>query len=136
MVVVAANMVAVHSVTEVISEKFKHIRDGYNIKTILKTENNLWSFILRTRPEKYSQKTTHCVYSTPCECWRGYVTGTGRPLAVRLREHKHNLKMVLLEKSKLAKNAYEEGHRVDWDEVRIWEIESDSKYSEHKDISP
>jgi hypothetical protein len=44
--------------------------------------------------------------------------------------------MGLLEKSKLAKNAYEEGHRVDWDEVRIWEIESDSKYMEHKDISP
>jgi hypothetical protein len=44
--------------------------------------------------------------------------------------------MGLLEKSKLAKNAYEEGHRVDWDEVRIWEIESDSKYTEHKDIRP
>jgi hypothetical protein len=44
--------------------------------------------------------------------------------------------MRLLEKSKLAKNAYEEGHRVDWDEVRIWEIGSDSKYREHKDIRP
>jgi hypothetical protein len=39
-------------------------------------------------------------------------------------------------KSKLTKNAYEEGHRVHWDEVRIWEIESDSKYREHKDIRP
>jgi hypothetical protein len=43
--------------------------------------------------------------------------------------------MGLLEKSKLTKNACEEGHRVDWDEVRIWEIESDSKYREHRDIS-
>jgi hypothetical protein len=56
---------------------------------------------------------------------------TGRPLAVRLREHRHNLKG-LLEKSKLAQHAYEVGHRVVvWDEARTLEIESSHrKYKE------
>jgi hypothetical protein len=31
-------------------------------------------------------------------------------------EHKHNLREGLLEKSKLAQHAYEEGHRVGWDD--------------------
>jgi hypothetical protein len=34
----------------------------------------------------------------------------------------------LLEKSKLLQNAYEEGHRVDWDDARILEIEINSVY--------
>jgi hypothetical protein len=34
----------------------------------------------------------------------------------------------LIEKSKLAQHAYEEGHRVSWDEARILEIESNSRY--------
>jgi hypothetical protein len=41
---------------------------------------------------------------------------------VRLHEHRHNLQQGLLEKSKLAKLAYEEGHRIGWDDARILEI--------------
>jgi hypothetical protein len=52
---------------------------------------------------------------------------TGRPLAVRLREHRHDLQLDLLQKSKLAQLAYEEGHRVGWDEAMILEIESNSR---------
>jgi hypothetical protein len=40
---------------------------------------------------------------------------------VWFREHRHNLKD-LLEKSKLAQNAYEEDHGVIWDEAKILEI--------------
>jgi hypothetical protein len=66
--------------------------------------------------------TARCVYSIPCECGRSSIGKTGRPLAMWLREHRHNLKKGLLEKSKLAQHAYEEGHRVSWDEARILEI--------------
>jgi hypothetical protein len=54
-------------------------------------------------------------------------------LAVRLYEHKHNLKEGLLGKLKLAQHAYEEGHTVDWDEARILEIESNSRYRKYKE---
>jgi hypothetical protein len=46
----------------------------------------------------------------------------GRPLAMQFHEHRYNLKEDLLEKSKLAEDAYEEGHRVGWDEGRIFLI--------------
>jgi hypothetical protein len=69
-----------------------------------------------------NSSNAQCVYSIPCECGRSYIGEKGRPLAVRLREHRHNLKEGLLEKSKLAQHAYEEGHRVGWDEARILEI--------------
>jgi predicted GIY-YIG superfamily endonuclease len=66
------------------------------------------------------QQIAQCIYSIPCECGRSYIGETGRPLGVRLREHRYNLKEGLLEKSKLAQHAYEEGHRVGWDEARIF----------------
>jgi hypothetical protein len=58
---------------------------------------------------------------------------TGRLLAMRLREHGHNIKERLLEKSKLSQLAYEEGHRVSWDEARILEIESNNRYRKCKE---
>jgi predicted GIY-YIG superfamily endonuclease len=75
-----------------------------------------------------------CVYSIPCECNRTYIGETGEPLAVRLREHRHNLQQGLPEKSKLAQHAHEEGHKVSWDEVVILEIESNSRYRKYKEL--
>ncbi|PNF13748.1 hypothetical protein B7P43_G14091 [Cryptotermes secundus] len=60
---------------------------------------------------------------------KSYICETGRPLAVRIREHRHNLKKGLLEKSRLAQHAYEEGHRVSW----IFEVESNSRYRKYKE---
>jgi hypothetical protein len=54
-------------------------------------------------------------------------------LSGHLCEHKYNIKGGLLEKSKLAQYAYEEGHRVGWDEARILEIESNSRYRKYKE---
>jgi predicted GIY-YIG superfamily endonuclease len=47
---------------------------------------------MKTRPERDLLQTAQCIYSIPCECGRSYIGETGRPLAVRLREHRHNLK--------------------------------------------
>jgi hypothetical protein len=69
---------------------------------------------MKTRPERNPQQTAQCIYSIRSECGRSYIGETNRPLAVRLREHRHNLQQGLLEKSKLAQPAYEEGHRIGW----------------------
>jgi hypothetical protein len=47
----------------------------------------------------------------------------------------HNLKQGLLEKSKLDKHAYEEGHKVGWDEARVLDIESHRKYRKYKEAA-
>jgi hypothetical protein len=69
-----------------------------------------------------------CICCIPCECGISYIGETGRPLAVRLREYRHNLEQSLLEKSKLAQHAYEEGNRLGMDNARFLEIESNSRY--------
>jgi hypothetical protein len=38
-----------------------------------------------------------------------------------------------LEKSKSAQHTYEESHRVEWDEARILEIESNSRYRKYEE---
>jgi predicted GIY-YIG superfamily endonuclease len=73
------------------------------------------------------------LYIIPCECGRSYIGETGRPLAVRLGEHRHNLQQGHLEKSNLFQHAYEEGNRVGWDDARILEIESNSRYRKYKE---
>jgi hypothetical protein len=52
---------------------------------------------------------------------------------VRIREHRYNLKQGLLEKSKLAKHAYEENHRVSWDKARVLEVEHNTRYKKYKE---
>jgi hypothetical protein len=94
-----------------VSKKFKHIGNQYNIMTIFKTKHILRSPI-KTRLERDPQQMAQCAYSIPCECGRGYIGETDRPLAMRLHEQRNNLKEGLLEKSKLAQHAYEESHRT------------------------
>jgi hypothetical protein len=38
-----------------------------------------------------------------------------------------------LEKSKLAQNAFEEDHKVEWDEAEILEVESNNRYKKYKE---
>jgi hypothetical protein len=83
-----------------VSEKFKLIGNRYNIQMIFETEHTLRRSLIKTRPERGPQQTAQCAYNIPCKCGRKYIGETGRPLAVRLREHRHNLKESLLEKSK------------------------------------
>jgi hypothetical protein len=110
-----------------VSEKFKHVGNQYNIRTIFKTKHTL----RKTRSDREPQQMAWCIYSIPSECGRSYIGERGRPLAVWL--HEHNLKEGFLEKSKLAQHAYEEGHRIGWDNARILEIESNSRYRKYKE---
>jgi hypothetical protein len=75
-----------------VSERFERIVNRYRRMTF-ETKRTLWSSLMKTRPERGPQQTAQCVYSNPCECGRSYIGETGRPLAVRLCEHRHNLNM-------------------------------------------
>jgi hypothetical protein len=116
-----------------VSEKFRLVGNQYNIRTISKTKHTLRSSHMKTRLERDLLQTAQWIYNIPCECGRSYIGETGRPLALRLREHRHSLQQGLLEKLKLAHHAYEEGHRVGRDDARIWEIESNSRYRKYKE---
>jgi hypothetical protein len=121
-----------HKVSETGSVFILKWGGGGDIRAIFKTKHTL-SSLMKTRPESDPQQTAQYIYSIPCECVRSYIGETGRPLAKRLRGPRDNLKEGLLEKSKLAQHAYEEGHRVGWDEAVILEVESNSRYRKYKD---
>lgn len=50
---------------------------------------------------------------------------------VTLNEYGHNMREGLTGKSEVAQDAYEEDRWVDWNEVRILEIEIKSRYNGH-----
>jgi hypothetical protein len=118
-----------------VSEKFKRVGNRYNIRTIFRTKHTLRSSLMNTRPKIEPQQTAQCGYSVLCECGRSYIGETGRLLAARFREHRHNLKEGLLKKSKLAQHAFKEGHKVSWDKGRILDIESHSRYRKYKEAA-
>jgi hypothetical protein len=118
-----------------VSEKFIHIGNRYNIRTIFKTKHTLRGSLLKTRLEGDSLQTAQCIYNVPCECGRSYIGESGGPIAMRLLEHRHNLQQGLQGKSKLAQHAHEEGHIVGWDDARILDIESNSRYRKYKELA-
>jgi hypothetical protein len=54
----------------------------------------------------------------------------GRPLAVRLKEHKYNLMEALCDKSKIVARAFEEW--IDWDQTHVLQTESNSVFRKYK----
>jgi hypothetical protein len=75
-----------------VSQKFKFIGNQYHI-----TKHIVRSSLMKTRLERDLQQTSQCICSIPCECGRSYIDKTSRPLAMRLREHRHYLKEGVLE---------------------------------------
>jgi hypothetical protein len=52
---------------------------------------------------------------------------------VCIKECKCNLTQGLLEKSKLAQHAYEEGHKICWNKARVMQIERNTTYRKYKE---
>jgi hypothetical protein len=79
------------------------------------------------------------VYSISRYCGRCYIGETGRLLEVCIKEeHKYNLTQGLLEKSKLAQHAYEEGHKICWSKAKVLHSEpntTDRKYKKSTHMS-
>jgi hypothetical protein len=116
-----------------ISEKFRRIRNRFIVRTIFKTKHTLRGTLMKTGPLSDAQQTKQCVYSIPCDCGRCYIGETGIPLEVRIKEHKYNLTHILLAKSKLAQHAYEEDHKICWNEAKVLQIESNITYRKYKE---
>jgi hypothetical protein len=73
------------------------------------------------------------VYNIPCDYGRCYIGETSISLELCIKEQKYNLTPVQLEKSKLAQNADEEGHKICWKEVKVLQIEPNTTYRKYKE---
>jgi hypothetical protein len=103
-----------------------------SIKTVFKTRQTPRSMLTRTRPYRKVQDMRQCIYSIPCECGRRYIGETGRPLGVQIGEHMNNLKQGLMEKSRFAKHACEEGHCIQWKEAKVVQTEANNMCRKYK----
>jgi hypothetical protein len=63
-----------------VSEKFKRLRNRYNITTIFKTKQILRSLVMKSKPERDKQQTAQY------ECGISFLGEPGRPLVARLHE--------------------------------------------------
>jgi predicted GIY-YIG superfamily endonuclease len=88
---------------------------------------------MKTGPVRDAQEMKQCVYNIPCDCGRCYIGKTRRPLEVHIKEHKYNLTQGLLEKSQVAQYAYEEGHKICWNEAKVLHIEPNTTYRKYKE---
>jgi hypothetical protein len=107
----------IHTTHSLNTTKYNHNRNlsaRWKRHQPLQPKHTLRGTLMKTGPVRDAQQTKQCVYSIPCDCGRCYFGETSRPLQVRIKEHKYNLTQGLLEKSKLAQHAYEEGHRICW----------------------
>jgi hypothetical protein len=63
------------------------------------------------------------VYRIPRECGREYIGKTSRPLKIRIREYKYNLRRGHFNKSKLAPHAFVGVHKIDRTNATILQFE-------------
>ena len=71
-------------------------------------------------PVYFSSNTKNCIYNIPCSCGKSYTGETGRPLSVRLEEHRKATIRGEVEKSGMTEHAWSNGdHRPAWDETKI-----------------
>jgi hypothetical protein len=79
-----------------------------------------------------------CVYFVFSYVGNGRATGLWQMLHRRnmqtfRRVHKYNLTQGLLEKSKLAQHAYEEGHKICWNKAKVLQIEPNTTYRKYEE---
>lgn len=79
-------------------EKICSLGEKYNLNTVFFAQNTSRGYLTRTKSKtQYSNK--NCICEVQRECGLKYISETGRPLKVRLKEHQSNIKRAEMIKS-------------------------------------
>ena len=65
------------------------------------------------------------VYNIKCICGDFYIGETGRSLTTRMKEHKAACRLAAFERSAVAEHAWQAGHEIEWDDVKIQDTATD-----------
>jgi len=119
-----------------LSEAIRREGEKVGIRTVFTASDTLKKRLTHVKP-KGKIKDKEVIYRIPCECGTKYVGETGRPLQVRVNEHKRNWEKMKREReegkdmdnvsSLLAAHAVEKNHKVQWDGVKILAKETNVK---------
>ena len=104
-----------------LAERIKKICSPYDIRTVFTSGSTLRRYLFRVKPPTEFNMTKNCVYSIPCSCGKIYKGETGRPLKVRIEEHRKAIVRGEIEKSGIADHIWKENgnHLLLWDKVEI-----------------
>ncbi|MGL5624125.1 reverse transcriptase domain-containing protein [Cetobacterium sp.] len=111
------------------SEAIRKILNEANIRVAFKPTQRLRSILVHSKDQIPKEKIRNCVYNIPCkDCDAIYVGQTNRELGIRIAEHRRLTKraprnnedyQTLIKKSAIALHAFDTGHKVDFDNVKI-----------------
>jgi hypothetical protein len=114
-----------------LSEKIKKLGYRKNIRIVFNSNTTLRQDLVHLKPKNINNCNKNCIYSIPCSCGQNYIGETGRPLQIRINEHKNyvnnprrypNTKIV---EHLMNKNLNE--HIIKWDETIVIGREKKSK---------
>lgn len=64
----------------------------YDIKTVVRFDNKLDKFMKLGKDKLGNLNQYNAIYKTTCFCGMTYISPTKRPLHMRVKEHKNNIK--------------------------------------------
>ena len=64
------------------------------------------------------------IYKISCDCGDHYIGETKRTLGTRVKEHLTACKYARFERSAVAEHTWQDGHRIDWEGVKILDVAS------------
>ena len=112
-----------------LAERIQKICSPYDIKRVFTSGSTLRRYLFWVKLPTEFNMTKNCVYSIPCSCGKIYKGDTGRPLKVRLEEHRKIVVRGEIENSGMADHIWKEkgNHLPLWDKVEIidraWTLE-------------
>ena len=104
-----------------VAERIQQICSPYDIRIVFTSDSTLRRYFFWVKPPTEFNMTKNCVYSIPCSCGKIYKGEAGRPLKVRLEEHRKAVIRGEIEKSGMADHIWKEkGNYLPlWDKVEI-----------------
>ena len=104
-----------------LAERIQKLCSPRDIRTVFPSCSNLRRYLFRAKPPTDFNMTKNCIYSIPWSCGKIYKCEKGRPLKVRLEEHRKAVVRGEIEKSCMVDHIWKEtGHHLPlWDKVEI-----------------
>ena len=103
-----------------LAERIQKMCSPYDIRTVFTSGSTLRRYLFRVKPPTEFNMTKNFVY-IPSSCGKIYKGETGRPLKIRLEEHRKAVVRGEIEKSDMADHIWKEkeNHQPLWDKVEI-----------------
>ena len=104
---------------EGLSQEIRRILRGFRTRTVFRTINKLGRILTSVKDPTPPDERPRVIYNIKHTCGDFFVGETKRTLATGIKEHKTACWLAAFERSAVAKHAWQEDHKINWDDVEI-----------------